>query len=395
MLYRALARRATGAPRVALIAVALLTASLIVSACSSSEPKSDGPRQGDPVAWTKVDLPAEPVTLTPDGDNLLIGLRQRGAKVVPGLTIRSADGKLTPIPLAPKSPYAFEAIWQSVAIDGTTVLGLGGASGGAHSNTRYTVWTGTTAGLAEKPQEFNTFGGQTAGSVIGAALTPGGGALLGSWGSDVSGNDAAVWLPQGEKWIRQKVAGTALQSAKNLLVGATSSAVSGDGIVLAGSQVKLGPNLVEQHAALWRSTQLNQGWSRLELPDGGTRSEARAIGCTATGCLVSGYVDAKLAVWKVEGSQATRYQGLPLLAVGDKDQVPAAVESDGKLIQVAADGGKVKVLTGTGQQWTVREATGPSGQAKQTLQVGSVLYLLSGPSGGPLTLWQTDLSSLN
>ncbi|QNE21802.1 hypothetical protein F1D05_32650 [Kribbella qitaiheensis] len=383
--------------RGALAAVALLTATLIVSACNNSDPTTDGLRQGDPVAWTKVGLPAgeEPVTLTPKGEELLIGLRHRGAKVVPGLTIQSADGKLTPIPLKPSSAYAFEAIWQSVAIEGTTILGLAGAAGGAHSNTRYTVWTGSTAGLVEKPQEFNTFGGQTAGSVIGAALTPAGGALLGTWGSEVSGLDAAVWLPQGEKWIRQKVAGTALQSTANLLVGPSSSAVSGSGIVFAGSQVKLGPNLVEQHAVLWRSIQLNQGWSRFELPDAGNRSEARTISCTATVCLASGYVDGKLAIWKVEGDKASRYQGVPQFAVGDKDQVPSAVESDGKLIQVAADGGKVKVLTGDGSQWTVRDATGPSGQVTQTVQVGSALYLLSGPVGGPLTLWKTDLTALH
>jgi hypothetical protein len=380
-------------PNRTVVAVALLA--LIVSGCSGNESKA-GPKQGEPVVWTKVELPAEPVTLTPAGDKLLIGLQHRGAKVVPGLTIRSADGALTPIPLTPSSPYAFEAVWQSVAIDGTTVLGLGGAAGGAHSNTRYTVWTGTTAGLVEKPQEFNTFGGQNAGSVIGTVLTPTGGALLGTWGSDKSGLDAAVWLPQGpKKWIRQPVAGTALQSTATLLVGPTSGAISGAGIVLGGSQVKLGPNLVEQHAALWRSTQLNQGWTRFELPDPGSRSEVRTISCTATVCLASGFADGKLAIWRIEGSKASRYQGVPQLAVGDKDQVPTAVESDGKLIQVATDGGKVKVLIGDGDQWTVRDATGPSGQVEQTVKVGNTVYLLSGPAGGPLTLWQTDVAMGN
>ncbi|TDU87379.1 hypothetical protein EV138_0900 [Kribbella voronezhensis] len=376
--------------------LALLAATLIVSACDPAD--SQGPGESDPVTWTKVDLPAreEPVTLTPDGEKLLIGLRHRGAKVVPGLTIRSDDGTLTPIPLKPTSPYAFEAIWQSVAIDGTTILGLGGAAGGAHSNTRYTVWTGTTSGVVEKPQEFNTFGGQNAGGVIGAVLTPSGGALLGTWGSAVSGLDAAVWLPEGEKkWVRQNVAGTALQSTAALLVGPTSGTVSGDGIVLGGSQVKLGPNLVEQHAALWRSTRLNQGWSRLELPEAGTRSEVRAITCTTTTCLASGYVDGKLAMWKIEGDQATRYQGVPQVAVGDKDRVPSAVESGGKLIQLAADGGKVKVLIGDDNQWTVRDVTGPTEQVAQTVLVAGALYLLSGPVGGPLTLWRAEVAALH
>jgi hypothetical protein len=199
-----------------------------------------------------------------------------------------------------------------------------------------------------------------------------------------------------------------LQSKADLLVGPTSGTLSGDGIVIAGSQVKLGPNLVEQHAALWRSTQLNQGWTRLELPDGGARSEVRTISCTATVCLASGYADGKLAIWRIEGSQASRYQGVPQIAVGDKDQVPSAVESDGKLIQVAAEGGKFKLLTGpadqptgTGDQptggyrWTVHEGSGPSGRATQTLRIGNTLYLLAGPSGGPLTLWQTDLKALH
>jgi hypothetical protein len=225
--------------------------------------------------------------------------------------------------------------------------------------------------------------------VIGAVLTPNGGALLGTWGSAVSGLDAAVWLPQGDKrWVRQNVVGTALQSTATLLVGPTSGTISGDGIVLGGSQVKLGPNLVEQHAAVWRSTRLNQGWSRLELPEAGTRSEVRAISCTATTCLASGYVDGKLAIWKIEGDKASRYQGVPQFAVGDKDRVPSAVESGGKLIQLATDGGKVKVLIGDGNQWTVRDATGPSDQVAQTVKVGDALYLLSGPVGGPLTLWR-------
>ncbi len=306
MPNRALIHRRRGV----LVVAALLAASLVFSACSDSDAGS-GPRQGDPVTWTKVELPAgeEPVTLTAKGADLLIGVQHKGAKVVPGLTIRSADGKFTPIPVKPTSPYAFLAVWQSVAINGTTVVALGGAPGGAHSNVRYTVWTGTTSGLIEHPQEFNTFGGQTAGNVIGAVMAPGGSALLGSWGSDISGLDAAVWLPQGEKWIRQKVAGTALQSKADLLVGPTSGTVSGDSIVIAGSQVRLGPNLVEQHAALWRSTQLNQGWSRLELPDGGARSDVRTITCTATVCLASGYADGKLAIWKIEGSQRVAVSG--------------------------------------------------------------------------------------
>ena len=69
---------------------------------------------------------------------------------------------------------------------------------------------GITFGLVEQPQSFNTFGGWGAGNLVDAVTTTAGSALIGSWGSDKAGLDAAAWLPSGAKWIRQSSAGTAL-----------------------------------------------------------------------------------------------------------------------------------------------------------------------------------------
>jgi len=77
-----------------LVAVAILVLATL-TACSDDKPPTPGP-----VAWTKVDTPAEPVTLTAHGDQLLIGLRHRGAKVVPELLMQDSTGKRTPIKAA-------------------------------------------------------------------------------------------------------------------------------------------------------------------------------------------------------------------------------------------------------------------------------------------------------
>lgn len=368
-----------------------LLATVLTLAClaACSEAKSSTP----PVNWTKVDVGAEPVTLTQYGDQLLVGLRDRGAKVVPQLVVLDGDQrkqvKVTP---SPKSPYAFEAIWYSIAYDGKQLLALGGAAGGAHSNTRWTVWTGTVdGGLVERPQEFNTFGGQTAGGLYSAVITPSGRALLGSWGGVETGNDAAVWLPESDaKWVRQNPAKTALQSTPSLLVGPSYGTTQGDSIVLVGSQVRLAPNVVDQEAAVWQSRKLNQGWHAIELPEPGNRSHAMTASCSPSGCYISGFVDNRLAIWQVGGApHLKRLSDVPDIPVGDKDKLPPPLVVGDKVVQIVAQDNKVKVVSGLDGGWTVRESNGgPQGPvvaaAYTTL---NKLYLIAGGS-----LWETTLN---
>ncbi|GAA1584876.1 hypothetical protein GCM10009789_43190 [Kribbella sancticallisti] len=371
--------------RMGLIALA---AGVLLAGSACSEDKAAPPPA--PIAWTKVDLPAEPVVLTGHGTELLIGLRDRGAEVVPRLLIQQEDGSRQEVKVEAKSPYALEAIWQSIAYDGRRLLALGGAAGGAHSNTRWTVWSGSAKTLTEYPQEFNTFGGQTAGALYSALITPAGEALAGSWGSAQTGLDAAIWLPQGpSKWVRQDSAKTSLQSVPSLLVGPNYGTVAGDGIVLVGSQVRLAPNVVQQEAAVWRSTSVNKGWSRIALPEPGNRSQGNTASCTETVCTITGFADGKLAMWKLEGSQGKRLAGVPAIAVGDKDKQPPPIDVDGRLYQVVAEGNKVKVVSGQDGNWTVQESTGPEGLVTGAAAIGKTLYLLAGQ---PATLWKSTLS---
>ena len=372
--------------RVVAVAVALLLATL--AACSNDKPSATAGGHVDEGRRHR----RSPSYSRTHGDQLLVGLRHRGAKVVPELVLLDGD-KRTPIAVKPnpKSPYAFEAIWYSIAYDGKQLLALGGAAGGAHSNTRWTVWTGTPqTGLIERPQDFFTFGGQTAGDLYSAVITPSGRALLGSWGGVATGNDAMVLAAAGRrrKWTRQNPTKTALQSTPSLLVGPGFGTTLGESIVLVGSQVRLAPNVVAQEAAVWRSTKLNQGWTRLALPEPGNRSQANTATC-AKDCVISGYVDGQLAIWQLDASgTAKRLAGVPAIPVGDKDKLPPPIVDGDKIVQVVAQDNKVKVLTGQDGHWTIQESQGPEGQVTDAvLMPDHKLYLIAGTS-----LWQTTLS---
>lgn len=357
--------------RRALLLVVLL---LLVTSCSEEKPRT--------VSWSQVQLPAEPVVVTGHGDQLLVGLRDRTAKVVPRLLLIEGD-KQSEVELSPdpSSPYAALAVWKSIAYDGRQVLALGGAAGGAHSNVRWTVWTGTTAAVTEHPQEFNTFGGPDAGALHSAVIGPAGQALLGSWASKVSGLDAAVWLPEGTKWIRQDSAGTVLRSTPGLLPGPGDATVFGESIVQTGSQVRLAPNVVRQEAAVWTSRRLNDGWSGFALPDGGERSHGQRVTCGEKLCTVAGWVEGKLALWQFDPAKpdsARRLKGLPDIAVGDKTPLPPPVLDGDQIVQVFADGNHVKVLRGGDDSWAVKTSEGPTGDVTDARLVGRTLYLIAG-----------------
>ena len=209
--------------------VTAVVAAAALGACTSTDgagsttaTAGSGPR----LSWAPVTLPAgvEPKTLTTMGNRVLVGgLKTGDTPDTPSPTMLTIDaaGSQTPIPLNPQSPYAPLARWYSVATDGTRIVAIGGANGGAHANVRWTTWAGTAAGVDELPQSFYAFGGWGAGDLVDAVITPGGDALVGSWGGAKAGLDAAVWTVADRVWTRQDPAGTALESTATLLVGTT------------------------------------------------------------------------------------------------------------------------------------------------------------------------------
>jgi len=353
----------------------------------------------------QVTLPegVEPLTLTASDAGVLVGGRAPAGRVLPRILSLTGDGVATQVPLTPVTGYAFEARWLSIATDGTRIVGVGGAPGGAHSNTRWTTWAGTARGVNETPQVFYAFGGWGAGEQIGAVMTSAGTLLAGSWEGARAGLDAAIWLPEGDTWVRQDPAGTALQSTPELLVGPRSATASGAGVVLPGSAIHLAPGSVRQVAALWRSQRLNEGWSRLDLPDAGSSSEAVSARCGDGTCLVAGRVDGNLALWSVSGPLATRVPGLPEVPVEPTGRVPQPLLVHARQVLVASSvaaagtgtaiaGTRVALLVRDDSGWTV--APGPPGGAVDAALAGDWLYVVAASPGAPAQLWRCDVRQL-
>ncbi|MET1006784.1 MAG: hypothetical protein ABWX96_14645, partial [Propionibacteriaceae bacterium] len=214
------------------VVLACLLALGVGCSTGSREPSTDttgAASTGPALSWSVVTLPedAQPSTLTANGSDLLVGAQVSSGRVRPRLFSVAADATATAITLSPQSPYAYLARFLSVSVGQGTITAVGGAPGGAHSNTRWTSWTGTPSGLRETPQSFYTFGGYGAGSLVGSAVTDRGPVLAGSWQGAETRLDGAVWLPRGDTWVRQPSTGTALESTPALLVGLRSVTSSG------------------------------------------------------------------------------------------------------------------------------------------------------------------------
>lgn len=347
------------------------------------------------MSFTKVELPAgaTPVTVAQAGDEVLVAVRRDEQPLVPGLLRRKADGSVTDMPLQAATPYGELAIWRSIASDGEQVVAVGGERGGAHGHVRWSVWSGTMAGLAEQRQGFSTFGGYEAGDLVGVALTPAGPVLVGAWASAILGFDVAVWTVSGDTWTRQSSAGTALESTEHAQQFPMAATALGQGVLIAGWQVALGTGGGQQ-PVVWRSASGATGWTKTVLPDPGQAGSAVAVRCQGSVCGVAGRVDGSLAVWRSDADTWSKLSGMPQVAVGDNDRLVAPLDVDGRTVQLMSEGGQVKIASGNGGTWTVRAAGGPSGTATAAVAVGNTLYLVAGPDEHTQTLWRADLTQI-
>ena len=362
--------------------VILLAGVLLAAGCGSESPAG--------VRFTKVDLPGAAVVLAVDGDALLIGTRRDGAQVVPGLVRRGNDGSVREIPVTSVSPYGAVAKWYSIDSDGQRIVGLGGQRGGAHSNVRWSVFTGSGTGITEKLQGFSVFGGWGAGELVGAVVTPVGPALIGSWESAQVGLDVNVWTEEsdGVTWTRQNSAGTPLESTRQALGFAKGVSAKGESILIAGTQLKIDPADTRQLPVVWRSASGNTGWTSTPLPDAGKSGVTAAIHCAGETCAVAGSVDGKLAVWQLAGDTWTRVKQTPDIAVQDNAKLAPPLEIGGHLTQIVSDNGHVKIAqTDTG---TVLDAQGVTGTVTAAAKVGPTVYVIADE-----TLWQVAESAVH
>ena len=203
------------------------------------------------------------------------------------------------VPLVPSEPYAASARIVSAASAGGVLYLIGGRAGGAHGNTRWTVWDGPVTGpVTSRQQEFFTFGGQDAGPLLGSVSVDGRPIIVGSRGG-AAGPNAALYAADGEIW-HQLDTPSALQSASGRVLGFTAVTSAGSTIVIVGDSVQATDAGVVQTPALFYGT-VGGEWRRIDLPvptqAPGLR-HATAVACTAATCWVAGWAKNPI-VWEV------------------------------------------------------------------------------------------------
>ena len=167
---------------------AVALALLVLSTCTLlRQPADQLPTSGRPCSAGTGRPAGRPDAgdVTPVGDDVLVGgFVGADTERTPALARGSAGDSSPawqPVPLATATPYGKVAALTSLATGDGSVTALGAAHGGAHANFRWTVWTGTPAGLVDRPQTFETFGGQEAGSLLAVVRDRVGPLIVGTW----------------------------------------------------------------------------------------------------------------------------------------------------------------------------------------------------------------------
>ena len=356
----------------------LLGVTLMLSACSA---RPDTPEKLD--GWHQLALPdgMVPSTLVQGGNALFIGgSLVTGGATSPALATMPIDGtESVPsrVRLVPATPYGQVAELTSVATHEEAIVALGAAHGGAHANVRWTVWTGTRAGLVDRPQTFETFGGWNAGTLLGAAVDGRGPLVIGTW-QGAHGLDGAVWRADGERWVRRPSPPTLRNTATRQVSPRFVDQQDDGSVTVSGSLLDLS-NGVRQSAATWRD--VNGAWSLTPLPDPGQRSEAWSTACAQT-CRSAGIRDGRLAVWSADA-----LADLPDLPAEDTDAAKVLLSAD-RVIVTASLGGAGRLLVGDAGTWRVY--TSPDGALQSAALIGSRLYLVVGKDAAR-QLWARDL----
>jgi hypothetical protein len=381
------------AGRAATTVAALLTCVAVPCiACSPTTPRPGPTTTATPVGLSGLHVDTLPGDLQPSaltisgGSLVVVGHRPSAAGRAPAAAI-VADGGARSVPVRPASPYGAVADLVSVATDGSQLAALGAARGGAHANARWTIWTGTTQRLVDRPQTFETFGGWSAGSLTGVVGTPDGPRVVGSW-QGRSGLDIAVWRPDGERWVRVDSGGTPLANSAKFQVSGRSVAPTEHGMIITGSLVDLSGG-VRQSAAVWMSAGSDRDWRLIRLPEPGRRSEALSARCTAGTCWVAGHVDGRLAVWRVSADGADRDTAVPEIAIDDSGPLPRVAGAAPAPVVAFSANGRVALLARSSGTWTVR--AGPTGALVAAAEVRGRIYLAASGAPDRSELWSADL----
>lgn len=376
-----------------LVAGSVCVVAAALGACTSEPTTTPGPMPLSPApTWQRATLPEglTPVTVTTDGDTLLVGAFATERPHARLLAL-SASG-IRDVPLTPRSPYAFEAHWFEITARDGTVDAIAGARGGAHGNYRWSTWSGTPASVEEQEQPFGVFGSYGAGDLAGIAYAGRSPVILGAWQSEATGLDIATWTRTGNRWSRQPSTGTPLASTAEELVDARAITSLGDGLLLSGSVTQLRSGEVKVVPAVWTSPGATGPWTRRDLSRAGTKgtSVAQSATCTGDHCALAGVTDGHLDLWEVTPDSASQPPGIPKISVPDNALVPAPMGPPGHELVVAPTSDGSTVVRRDGDDWAVGD--GPAGPPVAAAEHDGEVWVVTTAADGSGTLWHARVA---
>lgn len=364
----------------ALLGALLVGGAVACSGGSSSPLPIPSPRA---VPWAAVDLPAGTFPLlVRSGDGVVVVATRTGQRASMYRVSVPGDGTPAPVSLVSHSVYAPGAHWVDLATDGTRVLALGRASGGAHGLPRWTVWNGTPERLVEQPQPFETLGGPRSGGL--AAVGLGREAVLaGTWDDGGPGLDTRLWTQASPNAWERLPAASALVSTSRLLPQPSGVAWSSAGLLLAGSVTELGEgSSVVTRATAWTAPAARGPWTRHDLPTKNTSARATGATCPGGAWWVVGLDGEGPAAWEVASSGTTE---VPLPDVPTTPGVPPAVAVAAGSVWVAVAGRDAVLLSRRqGREWATVQ--GPPGRPVSLAASPGRLYLVTSTATGT-RLW--------
>lgn len=322
--------------------------------------------------WTPIAIDATTDSLTAADGGVLVGGHRGPQPFLAQLT----DSGVVPVALHPNEPYAATATLVRLAANGESRYALGTAIGGAHSNARWTAWTGSAEAVTNHPQEFFTFGGHDAGPLLGVAVVAHRPIIVGVRTTE-TGTRAALYAADGDRWVAGP-AEAALSSDRTRELSFTATTSAGDDLVVVGDELLLRPGL-PQSPAVWIGRPGQWQQVLLPVPDGLSGpgpAWATSVTCADQHCWIAGWAHARPMVWQVELSGPTVVSTTVLDGQDTATTANALVTvSHGRPV-VAVNAGTPTVQVGCGANW--RTLPAPPGPAQALVGTDAGIYLASG-----------------